>query len=55
MPVRGTPRQKAAQIMREFKAGELHSGKGGPVVTDPKQARAIVVNVSKPKKKQRKT
>jgi len=27
--------------MREFKAGKLHSGKGGPVVTNPKQALAI--------------
>jgi hypothetical protein len=27
--------------MSRFKKGELHSGKGGKVVTDPKQAKAI--------------
>ena len=30
--------------MREFKAGKLHSGKGGPVVTNPKQALAIALS-----------
>jgi len=28
-------------VMREHKAGQLHSGKGGKVVKDPKQAKAI--------------
>lgn len=29
------------QAMHEFKGGDLHSGKGGPVVKDRKQAIAI--------------
>jgi hypothetical protein len=33
---------KVKKVMREFKAGELHSGsKQGPVVESPKQAIAI--------------
>jgi len=55
MPVRGTPSQKRAQVMREFKGGSLHSGKGGPVVKNPRQAVAIAMRVSgapKPKKKE---
>lgn len=32
---------KMGKVMHEFKAGELHSGKGGPVVKDRKQAIAI--------------
>lgn len=31
----------ASAIMGEFKRGTLHSGKGGPIVTNPKQAKAI--------------
>ena len=31
----------ASAIMRLFKEHDLHSGKGGPVVKDPKQAKAI--------------
>lgn len=30
--------------MRRFRRGELHSGKGGKVVTDPKQAQAIALS-----------
>jgi hypothetical protein len=30
--------------MREWKAGDLHSGKGGPVVTSQKQATAIALS-----------
>lgn len=41
MPLEGSPKKIIASTMREFSAGELHSGKGGPVVTDPKQALAI--------------
>jgi hypothetical protein len=33
--------KKVAKVMREFKAGTLHSGKGGKVVKNPKQAIAI--------------
>ena len=31
----------------EFKAGKLHSGKGGPVVKDRKQAIAIALNTDR--------
>ena len=30
--------KKVAKVMREYKAGTLHSGKGGPVVKSQKQA-----------------
>lgn len=32
---------KVGRVMSEYKKGELHSGKGGKVVTSPKQAVAI--------------
>ena len=35
---------KVRKVMREFKAGTLHSGKGGPVVKSPKQALAIALS-----------
>lgn len=31
----------AKEIMKDFKAGTLHSGKGGPIVRKKKQAKAI--------------
>ena len=34
---------KVRKVMREFKEGTLHSGKGGPVVKNPKQALAIAL------------
>lgn len=34
---------KAAKVFHEFGKGELHSGKGGKVVTDPRQATAIAI------------
>ena len=40
MPVNKGP-DCVGDEMRRFKKGELHSGKGGKVVTDPKQAKAI--------------
>jgi hypothetical protein len=47
--------KKVGTVMREFKAGKLHSGKGGPVVKSPKQAVAIAMSeaskVGKRKKK----
>lgn len=47
--------KKVGTVMREFKAGKLHSGKGGPVVKSPKQAVAIAMSearkVGKGKKK----
>jgi hypothetical protein len=36
--------KKVAKVMREYKAGTLHSGKGGPEVTNPKQAVAIAMS-----------
>ncbi len=45
---------KISEVMREYKAGTLHSGKGGPVVKKPKQAVAIALSeagMSKPRKK----
>ena len=35
---------KVRKVMREYKAGTLHSGKGGPVVRSPKQALAIALS-----------
>ena len=42
---------KISKVMREYKAGTLHSGKGGAVVKNPKQAIAIAISESKRKKK----
>ena len=36
--------KKVAKVMREFKGGTLHSGKGGPVVKSRKQAIAIAMS-----------
>ena len=36
--------KKVAKVMREYKSGTLHSGKGGPVVKSPKQAIAIALS-----------
>ena len=41
---------KISKIMREYKVGTLHSGKGGPVVKTPKQAVAIALSQSRKKK-----
>jgi len=45
--------KKVSKVMKEFKAGKLHSGKKGPVVKNPKQAIAIALSeagMSEPKK-----
>jgi hypothetical protein len=45
---------KISKVYKEFKAGTLHSGKGGPVVKNPRQAVAIALSsagMSKPRKK----
>ena len=47
---------KVGKVMKEYKEGALHSGKGGPVVTNRKQAIAISMSEAgmtkkKPKKK----
>jgi Family of unknown function (DUF6496) len=36
--------KKIAQVMHEFKAGELHSGKSDTIITNPKQAIAIALS-----------
>jgi hypothetical protein len=36
--------KKVKKVMGEFKEGTLHSGKGGKVVTNPKQAVAIALS-----------
>ena len=44
--------EKVKTVMKEFKAGTLHSGsKKGPKVTNPKQAVAIAMNQSRTLKK----
>lgn len=36
--------KKVAEVMHEFKAGDLHSGKSDIIVTNPKQAIAIALS-----------
>ena len=46
--------KKVKKVMGEYKEGTLHSGKGGKVVKNPKQAIGIALSeagMSKPKKK----
>ena len=45
--------KKVGSVMKEFKSGTLHSGKGGKVVKNPRQAVAIALSSAgvKPKKK----
>jgi hypothetical protein len=51
------PRSKSAKqakvkkVMKEYKTGTLHSGKGGPVVKSRKQAIAIAMSEAKMSKK----
>ena len=45
-------KNKVAKVMKEFKAGSLHSGsKKGPKVTSRKQAIAIAMSEAKKAKK----
>ncbi len=43
--------KKVGKVMSEFKAGDLHSGKNGPVVKNPKQAIAIALSEGRKAKK----
>lgn len=43
--------KKVKKVMKEYKAGTLHSGKGGPVVKDQKQAIAIAMSEAERMKK----
>ena len=38
---------KVGNVMHEYKTGTLHSGRGGPVVKNPKQAIAIAMSEAK--------
>lgn len=40
------PKKTVKAVMKEFKAGGLHSGKGGKVVKNPKQAVAIALSMT---------
>ena len=42
---------KVKKVMKEYKTGTLHSGKGGPVVKSRKQAVAIAMSEAKMTKK----
>ena len=43
--------KKVGKVMHEFKTGGLHSGPGGKVVKNPKQAIAIALSEAKIKPK----
>lgn len=43
-------KKKVEKVMREYKAGTLHSGKGGKVVKSRKQAVAIALSAARKKK-----
>lgn len=48
-------KNKMKKVMKEFSAGELHSGsKSGPMVTNPKQAVVIAYSEAKKAKKKHK-
>ncbi len=47
MPLIGTPDQKKKQVFDEFKANKLHSGKGGSIVKNKKQAIAIALSAAR--------
>lgn len=46
--------KKVRKVMKEYKAGTLHSGKGGPVVKSRKQAVAIAMSEAGIKQKAKK-
>ena len=46
--------KKISKVMTEFGKGQLHSGKGGPVVKSRKQAVAIAISSAQKLKKKKK-
>ncbi len=46
--------KKVGVVMKEYKSGTLHSGKGGKVVTNPKQGIAIALSEAKKVMKKKK-
>jgi len=51
MKKKSKTQKKISKVMREYKAGTLHSGKGGPVVKSKKQAVAIALSQARRGKK----
>lgn len=51
IPMKTGGQAKVATVMREYKAGELHSGKDGKIVSNPKQAIAIALSEARRAKK----
>ena len=45
--------KKVKKVMKEYKAGTLHSGKAGPEVTNKKQAVAIALSEANKAKKEK--
>lgn len=53
MKKKSASEKKISSVMREYKSGSLHSGKGGPVVKNPRQALAIALSEAERAKKRR--
>lgn len=51
MDMKDKMQAKVRKVMKEYKAGGLHSGKGGPVVKSQKQAVAIAMSEAERMKK----
>jgi ribosomal protein L21E len=51
MDMKDKMQKKVRKVMKEYKAGTLHSGKGGPVVKSQKQAVAIAMSEAQRMKK----